>query len=196
MTSPTGHQDLVNFSGWKYYMLMRVCCQHHCWKNMVLSIWIHWERVNRNKYFPYPEPYKSESEVALMCPTLCDPGPTRFFHPWDSPGKNTGVGCHFLRKGTFLTQGLNPGLSHCRRILYLLNQQGSPRILEWVAYPFSRGIFQPRNQTGVSCIAGGLFTSWATREAHGCKSWTIKKAEHQIIYGFELWCWRRLLRVP
>ena len=121
MTSPTGHQDLVNFSGWKYYMLMRVCCQHHCWKNMVLSIWIHWERVNRNKYFPYPEPYKSESEVALMCPTLCDPGPTRFFHPWDSPGKNTGVGCHFLRKGTFLTQGSNPRFLHlqqCRQILY------------------------------------------------------------------------------
>ena len=39
------------------------------------------------------------------------------------------------------------------------------RILEWVAYPFSRGFSQPRNQTGVSCIAGGFFTSWATREA-------------------------------
>ena len=31
---------------------------------------------------------------------------------------------------------------------------------------------------------------------YGCESWTIKKAEHQRIYGFELWCWRRLLRVP
>ena len=30
----------------------------------------------------------------------------------------------------------------------------------------------------------------------GCESWTIKKAEHQIIDAFELWCWRRLLRVP
>ena len=30
----------------------------------------------------------------------------------------------------------------------------------------------------------------------GCESWTIKKAEHQRIYAFELWCWRRLLRVP
>ena len=38
------------------------------------------------------------------------------------------------------------------------------RILEWVAYPFSRGSSQTRNQTGVSCIAGGLFTDWATRE--------------------------------
>ena len=31
---------------------------------------------------------------------------------------------------------------------------------------------------------------------YGCESWTIKKAEHQRIEGFELWCWRRLLRVP
>ena len=31
---------------------------------------------------------------------------------------------------------------------------------------------------------------------YGCESWTIKKAEHQKIYAFELWCWRRLLRVP
>ena len=40
------------------------------------------------------------------------------------------------------------------------------RILEWVAFPFSQGSSQPRDQTQVSCIAGGFFTSWATREAH------------------------------
>ena len=40
------------------------------------------------------------------------------------------------------------------------------RILEWVAFPFSRGSSQPRDQTQVSLIAGGFFTSWATREAH------------------------------
>ena len=39
------------------------------------------------------------------------------------------------------------------------------RILEWIAFPFSRGSFQPRNGTGVSCIAGGFFTNWAKREA-------------------------------
>ena len=39
------------------------------------------------------------------------------------------------------------------------------RILEWVAFPFSRGSSQPRDQTQVSWIAGGFFTSWATREA-------------------------------
>ena len=40
------------------------------------------------------------------------------------------------------------------------------RILEWVDFPFSRRSFQPRDWTEVSCIAGGFFTSWATREAH------------------------------
>ena len=39
------------------------------------------------------------------------------------------------------------------------------RILEWVAFPFSRGSFQPMDQTQVSCIAGEFFTRWATREA-------------------------------
>ena len=84
----------------------------------------------------------------------------------DSPGKNTGVGCHALLQGIFPTQGLNPGLLHCRWILYHLSHQGSPRILAWVAYPFSRGSSLPRNQTGVSCVAGRFFISWATREAH------------------------------
>ena len=44
----------------------------------------------------------------------------------DSPSKDTGVGCHALFQGTFLTQGSNPGLLHCRQILYCLSHQGSP----------------------------------------------------------------------
>ena len=46
-------------------------------------------------------------------------------------------------------------------IFYHLKHQGSPRILEWVAYPFSRGSSWPRNQTGVYCTAGRFFTSRA-----------------------------------
>ena len=52
-------------------------------------------------------------------------------------GKNTGAGCHALLWGIFPTQGSNPGLLHCRWILYHLRHQGSPRILEWLAYPSS-----------------------------------------------------------
>ena len=44
----------------------------------------------------------------------------------DSPGKNPGVGCPALLQGIFPTQGQNPGLLHCRRILYPLNHQGRP----------------------------------------------------------------------
>ena len=86
----------------------------------------------------------------------------------ESPGKNIGVGCHGLLHVIFPTQGLNPGLPYCRWILYHLRQQASPRILEWVAYPFSYPFSMwtswPRNQTGISCIAGRFFTNWATRE--------------------------------
>ena len=87
------------------------------------------------------------------------------YSPWNFPGQNTGVGRLSLLQGIFPTQGSNLGLPHCRRILYQLSHQGSPRILKWVAYPFSRGSYQPRNRTRVSCIAGGLFTNWAIREA-------------------------------
>ena len=51
--------------------------------------------------------------------------PTRLLHSWDFPGKRTGVGCHFLLKGIFLTQVSNRDLLHCRQILYLLSHQGS-----------------------------------------------------------------------
>ena len=64
---------------------------------------------------------------------------SRLLCPWDSPGKNTGVGCHALVQGIFPTQGPNPGLPHCRQILYQLSHQRNPRKAEWVAYPFSSG---------------------------------------------------------
>ena len=89
--------------------------------------------------------------------------PHGLYSLWSSPGQNTRVGSLSLLKGIFPTQGLNPGLLHCRCILYQLSRKGSPRILEWVDYPFSSTSSQPRNQTGVSCIAGGLFTNWAVR---------------------------------
>ena len=62
--------------------------------------------------------------VAPPCTTLCDPmdcNPGRPLCPWNSPGKNTRVGCHALLQGIFPTQGSNPGLLHCRQILYHLN---------------------------------------------------------------------------
>ena len=81
----------------------------------------------------------------------------------NSPDQNTGAGSFSLLQGIFPTHGLNLGLPHYRWNLYQLSHKGSP--LEWVAYPFSRASSHPRDWTQVSRIAGGFFTSWATREA-------------------------------
>ena len=53
--------------------------------------------------------------------------PARLLWSWNSPGKNIGVGIHSLLQEIFLTQGSNPGLPHCRQILYHLSHQGSPK---------------------------------------------------------------------
>ena len=95
-------------------------------------------------------------EVSQPCPTLCDPM-NYTVHEFSRP--DPGVGSLSLIQGIFPTQGSNPGLLYCRQILYQLIHKGSPRILEWVAYPFFRRSSQSRNQPGVSCIAGGFFTT-------------------------------------
>ena len=84
---------------------------------------------------------------ALSCvPLFGTPLSMEFSRPeyWSHP---------FLQR-IFPTQGSNPGPLHCREILFQLSHQRSPGILEWVAYPFSRGSSQCRNWTRVSCIAG------------------------------------------
>ena len=91
--------------------------------------------------------------------------PHGLYRPWNSVSQNTGVGSLSLLQGIFPSQGSNPGLPHCRQILYQLSHKRSPRILEWVAYPFSSRSSQPRNQTRVSYTAGRFFTNWAIREA-------------------------------
>ena len=66
--------------------------------------------------------------LQLKCPTLCDPVdhiPPGSVCPWDFPGKNTGVGCHFLLQEIYPTQELNLGLQHCRQILFQLSYKGS-----------------------------------------------------------------------
>ena len=64
-----------------------------------------------------------------------------------------------LLQQIFQTQESNLGLLHCRQILYQLSYQGSPSILEWLAYPFSSRSSRPRNWITVSCIAGKFFTN-------------------------------------
>ena len=77
--------------------------------------------------------------VTLLGPALCDPmdcslpGSSVY---GDSSGKNTWVGCYALLQGIFPTQRSNPGLPHCRRILYSLSHQGSPSFIPTLYLPF------------------------------------------------------------
>ena len=131
--------------------------------------------------------------VTQPCLTLYDPmelSPPGSSVHGDSPGKNTGVGCHALLQGIFPTHRSNPDLPHCSQILYSLSHQGSPQILEWVAYPFFRGSSQPRNRTMVSCIAGGFFTSWAIQEASDRILYYIILGACPFFFPFSIISWR------
>ena len=73
--------------------------------------------------------------VTQSCSTFCDPmnySPPGSSVYGDSPGKNTGVGCHALLQGFFPIQGSNPGLPHYRQIPYQLSHQGSPLIYDFL----------------------------------------------------------------
>ena len=71
-----------------------------------------------------------------------------FRTPWISPGQNTEVGSLSLLQGIVPTQGSNPRLLLCGQILYQLSHKGSPRILRWIAYHFSRESPDPGIELG------------------------------------------------
>ena len=123
--------------------------------------------------FEFQVPLMYNKSKAIICPvkvkvpqSCLTLRPHGLYSPWKCPGQNTGVGSLSLLQEIFPTQGSNPGLPHCKWILYQLSHQGSPRIVKWVAYPFPSGSSHSRNQTRVSCIAGRFFTNWAIREAY------------------------------
>ena len=132
--------------------------------------------------------------------------PIRFPHPWDSPGKNTGVGCHFLLQ-CMKVKSESEVAQSCTTLSDPMDHSlpGSSvhgifqaRVLEWDAIAFSMtnldSIKKQRHYlpTKVHRVKAMVFPV----VMYGCESWTIKKAEHQRIDAFELWCWRRLLWVP
>ena len=99
--------------------------------------------------------------------------PHGLYRPWDSPGQNNGVGSHSLLQGSFPIQRSNPGLPHCRRILYWLSHQGSPRIWDWVAYPFSSR--SSRNWIGIELESPAVQADSLPAELWGKLSWLIGK---------------------
>ena len=98
------------------------------------------ESLSRVQLFPTPQTVAHQAPLSMEFSRL-----------------KYGVGSHSLLQGIFLIQGSNPSLLHGRQILYCQSHQGSPRTLEWVVCPFSSQSCRPRNQTGVSCMAGGFF---------------------------------------
>ena len=121
-------------------MLLK-CCTQYASKFRKLSSG---HRTGKRSVF-IPIPKKSESH-SVMSDSL---RPHGLYSLWNSLGQNTGVGSLSLLQRVFPTQGLNPGIPPFRWILYQLNHKGSPRMLEWVAYPFSSRSSGPRNRTGV-----------------------------------------------
>ena len=152
-------------SSWNFY-LNRICKFHISISNL------HFLKEDANLCLLWHE---SES-CSVLSDSLWLHG---LYSPWDSPGQNTGVGSLSLLQGIFPIQGSNPGLPHCSWILYQLSHQGSPRILEWVLYPFSRRSSWPRNQTGVSWV---FFTNWAIQVLQKIKLDNVYKA-HSTMLG-------------
>ena len=112
--------------------------------------------------------------------------PHGLYSPWNSPAQNTGVCSLSLLQRIFPTQGSNPGLPRCRRILNQLSHKGSPRTLEWVAYLFSSGSSRPRSAT---CHKGPC----RQPEGPGVHPWAIigreraqtGKQQHRLKAGFQ-----------
>ena len=91
-------------------------------------------------------------KFSQSCPTL---QPHGLYSPWDSPGQNTGVGSLLLLQGKIPTQGLNPGLLHCRQIVCQLSHKGSP-ILEYKV-KWALGSITSNKASGGDGIPVGLF---------------------------------------
>ena len=90
------------------------------WPSMGLAIWKNFGLILHNSSLC---PLVAQSCLTVYDPMDCSPIGSSLC-PWNSPDKNTGAGCHSLLQGIFLTLGSNPGLLHCRQILYHLSHQG------------------------------------------------------------------------
>ena len=97
-----------------------------------------------DQLLPPGQKMKVKEKVTQSCLTLCDH--THLYCPWDFPGQNPGLGSLSLLQGNLPTPGIEPRSPTFQVDSFQLGHQGSPRILEWVAYPFSMGSSRPKDQ--------------------------------------------------
>ena len=108
---------------------------------------------------------------SLMSYSLQLRGPTRLLCPWDSPYKNTGVGCHALLQGIFPAQGSNPCLPHCRQTLYCLSYPGG-QTPNWHPGAALRTFIKSEDsEASEPGFHGGCF--WASVHGSNFWSWSI-----------------------
>ena len=98
-----------------------------------------WARAGQNVKSKSPEnPSTREKKRKWKSSVVSDSlRPHGLHSPWNSPGQNTGVRSLSLLQGIVPTQGSNPGLLHCRQILYQLSHKGSPKEMEEHCYSFT-----------------------------------------------------------
>ena len=118
----------------------KVVCYSYLFKNFSQFVVIH-----TIKGFGLVNKAESENSSESHSVIYDSLRPHGLYNPWNSLSQKTGVGSFSLLQGIFPTQGSNPGLPHCRWILYQMSHKGSPGILEWLACAFSSGSSPPRN---------------------------------------------------
>ena len=111
--------------------------------------------------------------------------PHGLYSPWNCPGQNTGVGSLSFLQGIFPTQRSNPGLLHCRRILYQLSHKGSPRILEWVAYHSPEDLLDPGIELGSPALQEDSLPTELSGEPPAGKESTCNAGDLGSIPGWE-----------
>ena len=137
MSFPVVKYTSLGFRGeWMLSLLSQ--CSEDLPASLIPQLGPHWRGLslspqNVSVWIPHIHPHslceKKKKKVKMLVAqsylTLFDPVDTKLFCPWNSQGKNTGVGYHSLLHGIFPTQGSNQGLPQCRWILYDLSYQGS-----------------------------------------------------------------------
>ena len=131
-------------------------------QNIALSQWHYYEH-----WWSFQSTINVCEDHSVMSDCLWPQG---LYSPWNFLGQNNGVGSLSLLQGIFLTQGLNPGLPHCRRIFYQLSHQGSPRILNPADLP------DPGIKLGSPALQADSLSTELLGKPHKCILWCICKS--------------------